>query len=71
MSSDIEQRLIAVETRLAHFEQMAEDLSAVMAAQAGTLDTLKAHLRLLRERVGELEAGPSGSPQDEKPPPHY
>jgi SlyX protein len=71
MSDDVDRRLVALEIRLSHHERMAEDLSEVVARQAGTIDTLTADMRRLRERLGELEAGWSPSPQDDKPPPHY
>ena len=67
----VEDRLIALEIRLAHFERMAEDMSDVMAEQANTIDTLTAQLRRLRDRMEEMRLDGGGSPQDDKPPPHY
>jgi len=66
-----EQRLTELETRLAHHERMAEELSSVMFEQGRTIDLLTLQVRRLRERVAELEAGPQRAPQDEAPPPHY
>jgi SlyX protein len=67
----LEARIVELESRLAHFERMAEDLSAVMAEQGRALDLVTLQCRRLVERVRELEAGPGRSPQDEPPPPHY
>ena len=67
----VEDRLIALEIRLAHFERMAEDMSDVMAEQADTIDTLTAQLRRLRERMEEMRLDGGTSPQDDRPPPHY
>ena len=67
----IDSRLIALETRLTHQERMAEDMSEVVAAQAQTIDMLTQQVKLLRDRLAEMAAGWSSSPQDDRPPPHY
>ncbi|MDE1147840.1 MAG: SlyX family protein [Azospirillaceae bacterium] len=67
----IEQRLIELETRIAHHERMAEELSQVVADQGQMIDMLTARLRRLLTRLQEAEAGWRPSPQDEKPPPHW
>ena len=71
METALEDRLVALETRLAHHERMAEELSDVITAQGRTIDLLTVQLRRMRERLGEMEAGWDRSPQDDKPPPHY
>lgn len=72
MNSLPEDRLIALESRLAHFERMADDLSDVVAEQTQRIDLLTQQIRRLRDRVRELESGATTrSPQDDKPPPHY
>jgi SlyX protein len=71
MTSSIEDCLIALESRLAHHERTAEDLSDVLAAQQKTIDILTLQVRRLTDRVRELEVGHERSPQDDKPPPHY
>ena len=65
----MEDRIIALETRLAHTEKLAEDLSDVLAEQAQTIDLLTQQIRRLQERLGELAW--ERSPQDDRPPPHY
>jgi len=70
-NDETNRRLVALESRLSHHEVMAEDLSEVVAEQARAIDILVAEVRRLRERLGEAEAGLRGSPQDDKPPPHY
>jgi SlyX protein len=69
--SAIEDRLIALESRIAHHERMAEELSDVMAAQAGTIDQLQRRLRQVTDKLLELMAERDHSPQDDRPPPHY
>lgn len=69
--SEIRHRLIEVESRLAHHERVAEELSDVIATQDKTITTLTSHVRTLLNRLGDMEADWAPSPQDSKPPPHY
>ncbi|HTH17160.1 MAG TPA: SlyX family protein [Magnetospirillum sp.] len=71
MDDQVAQRLTELESRIAHHERMAEDLSSVIAEQGRTIDLLTERVRRLIERTRELEAGWDRSPQDDKPPPHY
>ncbi len=66
-----EDRLIALETRIAHHERMVEDLSAVVADQAKAIARLQEQVLLLRDRVAAAEGGWERSPRDDEPPPHY
>ncbi len=70
MDEDLEMRLIDLESRLAHQERMAEDLSAVMAEQGRLLDALTAQLRRMTDRLQDLEDDRYRAP-DDKLPPHY
>ena len=71
MADDINSRLTELETRLAHHEYMAEELSEVMARQQDEIAQLNQLVRRLIGRMRELETGPTTAPQDERPPPHY
>jgi len=71
MSESEEERLIALESRLAHYERMAEEISDVLVAQGRTIERLTSEVRRLRDRVREFEMAPSRAIQDEPPPPHY
>jgi len=71
MSDDLEARLIELESRLAHHERLAEELSDVIADQGKTIDTLTHQVRGIITRLGDMDGGWSPSPQDGKPPPHY
>ena len=68
---DMQERLIALETRLTHHERMTEELSDVIAEQQRTIDLLTARLQRLTGRLQEMATGWSPSPQDDQPPPHY
>lgn len=69
--TNIEERLIALESRLTHHERMAEEMSDVIAEQQRTIDLLTLQMRRLSERMRDMAAGWSPSPQDDRPPPHY
>jgi len=71
MTEAEEERLIALESRLAHHERMAEEISDVLVEQGRTIDRLTFEVRRLRDRLREMEATPARAPQDEPPPPHY
>lgn len=71
MDATLELRLIELESRLAHHERMAEELSSVIAEQGQTIDLLNERVRRLMGRLREVEAGWDRSPQDDRPPPHY
>jgi SlyX protein len=72
MDNALENRLIALETRLAHHERMTDEMSDVLADQQRIIDLLTAQLRRLRDRMQDVETGSfERSPQDDKPPPHY
>lgn len=66
-----EDRIIDLEIRLAHQEQMVDELSEVIARQDRTIDLLTAQLHRLLDRMRSVEAGSERSPQDDKPPPHW
>ncbi|MDH3738329.1 MAG: SlyX family protein [Alphaproteobacteria bacterium] len=65
------ERLIELETRLAHHERMTEELSALLNEQGRAVDRLALQLRRLTERVAEYDSGGSPTPPDDQPPPHY
>ncbi|MGQ9371114.1 SlyX family protein [Azospirillum sp. ST 5-10] len=69
--SDTETRLNELESRLAHHERMAEEMSAVLFEQGRTVERLAAQVRRLTERLLALESGAARAPGDEPPPPHY
>jgi SlyX protein len=65
-------RLTRIEERLAETERMAEELSALVHAQAAEIDRLTRRVALLMEREAEREADGAGTvPLADKPPPHW
>ncbi len=60
-----------VEERIAHLTRSVEDLSDVVARQAGEIAVLERRVRMLMEKAAEAESGPSSAPPDDRPPPHW
>ncbi len=66
-----EERFIDLETRLAHQDQLLNDLNEVVTGQQARIMDLEELCRALLERVRSLgDGGPAGDPIDERPP-HY
>ncbi len=69
-AKDHDERLTELETRLAHFEAMADELSSVVAAQGREIDRLSELLKAATERLEDMAASlPDAA--DDRPPPHY
>lgn len=63
--------LDAVEERLAHLIRAVDDLSDVVARQAGEIATLTRRVHMLMEREADREAQGIGSAEANVPPPHW
>lgn len=70
MDPALDQRLADLESRLAHHERMAEEMSEVLFAQGRLIDRLTAQIRRMGDRLEATEYA-IASPQDDRPPPHY
>jgi len=71
MDEDLALRLADMESRLAHFERLSEDLSDIVARQAKDIDRLKQQVSGLSSRVLDMQQDWRPGAADEKPPPHY
>ncbi|WP_299836558.1 SlyX family protein [uncultured Jannaschia sp.] len=61
-----------LEERIAHLTRSVEDLSDVVARQAGEIATLERRVRLLMERAAAAEAANDGTvPLADQRPPHW
>jgi len=66
-----EERLVALETKLAYQEQALEQLNEAMLHQQRVIEQLERRLRTLGDRVNTLaDPGQAPTPADERPP-HY
>lgn len=68
---ELRQRVEQLETTVAFQERTIEELNETVTRQWSELDALRRELRILRERVREVEASPALTPAQEPPPPHY
>lgn len=64
-------RLDALETRLAHQDQMIEELNETITAQWKDIDRLKREVERLGDRVANAEQSIGPDQGDEPPPPHW
>jgi len=61
-----------LEEKIAHLERMTQDLSDVVARQAGEIDVLTRRVEMLMRREAEREAdAPGGVVLGNERPPHY
>jgi SlyX protein len=68
MSDD---RLVDIETKLAHQEHLLDQLNGVITQQQETIMRLEGRYEILTQRLRSLsEAMPEATGQDERPP-HY
>lgn len=66
-----EQRFIEIETKLAHQEDLLDELNAVVTDQQGQISRLEELCRSLISRVRSLgDSEADATPQDQRPP-HY
>ena len=64
-------RLEALETRIAHQDEVIEDLNQTVTTQWREIDRLTREITMLRDRMAAAEAQVGAEPGDEPPPPHY
>ena len=65
-----EERLVDMEIKLAHQEQLLADLDQVVTDQQARIMQLEQLVTTLVERIRAIGEGGSDAPQDERPP-HY
>lgn len=70
MAENHEQRLIALEERLAHQDRTIEELSAVITGQWREIDRLKRQLAMIDDQIAAVEQL-ARTGKAEPPPPHY
>ena len=65
-------KIIALEEKIAHIQHMLDDLNMVVFRQGETIENLNNHIKELKEKLGSLKEPQSGQEviNDDKPP-HY
>lgn len=66
-----EDRIEALESKIAYLELGNQELSDVLYRQQQVMDALAARLERLDERLKSLEEQPRGYTEPEEAPPHY
>ena len=66
----MEERIIGLETRIAFFEKLVEELNQVVFRQQEEIDGLRTSIELLTEKSNSAGSLMADSSQ-ETPPPHY
>jgi SlyX protein len=70
-AQDLQQRLTALESRLAHQDGTIEDLSDMVNKQCTEIGALRRDVNQLRERLQRTEGDFETTQPDDQPPPHY
>ena len=65
-------KIIALEEKIAHIQHMLDDLNMVVFRQGETIENLNNHIKELKEKLENLKSSQSGQEviNDDKPP-HY
>jgi SlyX protein len=65
-------KIIALEEKIAHIQHMLDDLNMVVFRQGETIENLNNHIKELKEKLENLKSPQSGQEviNDDKPP-HY
>lgn len=71
MTEALQERIEALETRVAFQDQTIEDLNAAVVDQWKHIDTLMHEVKRLRDLVEDTRASMSDPKAPEPPPPHY
>ena len=66
-----EDRLVQIETKLAHQEQMLTELDAALTTQQSTIMTLERMCASMAERIQSLGGDETATPPGDDRPPHY
>lgn len=66
-----EERFIDLESRLAHQDQLLNDLNDVVTEQQAKIMQLEELCRILIQRMSSLGEGMSGGDTSDERPPHY
>ena len=66
-----EDRIDALEIRIAHQDQTIEELNAAVTEQWKLIDRLERRIAMLTERLAEAEQSAGDAPPADSPPPHW
>jgi len=70
-TQDMEQRLVALESHIAHQDGTLEDLHDMVNTQWTEIEALRREVEQLRGRLLRMEGEMEPAQPDDEPPPHY
>ena len=70
MEKETDERLTAIEMKLAYMEDFVNQIQNVAVEQAKTIDKLQKEVKLMSDRVREMSSALEGDIPNRKPP-HY
>ncbi|MBP3742896.1 MAG: SlyX family protein [Treponema sp.] len=70
MEKETEERLTAVEMKLAYMEDFVNQIQGVAVEQAKTIDKLQKEIKMMSEKIREMSNAVEGDIPNRKPP-HY
>ena len=70
MEKETDERLTAIEMKLAYMEDFVNQIQNVAVEQAKTIDKLQKEMKLMSDRVREMSNAMEGEISNRKPP-HY
>ena len=70
MEKETEERLTAVEMKLAYMEDFVSQIQGVAVEQAKTIDKLQKEIKLMSEKIREMSNAVEGDIPNRRPP-HY
>lgn len=70
-SNDLQQRLVALESHIAHQDGIIEDLNGMVNRQWAEIETMQRKISRLEERLSRAEGDLEAAQPDDQPPPHY
>lgn len=71
MKTNLDGRMIELETRLTFQEHTLQALNEVVTRQQQQIEALVREIEALKDRLRAAAPSPVGPLEDEKPPPHY
>ena len=66
-----DERLIDIETKMAHQEHTVAELNDALANQQTQIAQLELQVRTLTDRIRAIADAAPGGAEDDAPPPHY
>lgn len=71
MDTNLEDKIIALETKIAYQDASIEDLSSQLFEQQKVIERLESQMKTLGKKIRDVWTGDqTGAPADQKPP-HY